>query len=791
MSKAPLAIALIARNAGKTLGACLDSIVPYAEQVLVCVDETTTDDTVQVAREHGAEVHEGLVVSEPHECPKHGKVMAQHFAKARQRSFDLLRKDLPWHGWIDADDIVQGGDKLAEVLARCGDVIGGVWLPYHYSRVGVDGPTATLFDRERIVRHSIGWAWQHRVHEILAPIGRPTESINWTRTDNVAIYHQGEGHDTEGSAKRNILLLEIDLEENPKDARAIFYMGNQYFALSEWQAAIYWYEQALEAENVYQRWQTAIYLSMAYERVGDLVKCKEFAHFALDIAPYHPEPYLRLAVAAMLMGDAQRCEFWTHLADSMAPAPFFAFKNPLDLSYNARVTLGQAYGANGQISRARAELEKAASVIPSPVVLEGIADFRQKEKEASLASAYTHVLAGLPDAARVEFAVPPDVWKFGRVRDTVVPVLLARRNGAQPRAIFYCGRSLEPWGPPSIDSTGIGGSETAVIQIAKRFAADGWRVDVYNEPDKYEGEYEGVGYWGLNRLRAGERADLLVSWRNPQAHSLPIDRRVSVLWQHDLNQGPSAGVDMAKWDKILAVSQWHADYLSNVYGLANTGFAPNGIDLDRFANPVKRVPWRCVYASSPDRGLGNLLRMWKTISAGEPGAELHIAYGWESFDKSIALGAQRLIPIKQDILTLLESTPQVKWRGRLPQDELAKLYQESYAWLYPTPFLEVSCISAMESLAGGCVPIVSTAGALPETVGDAGLLVPGNTYTQAWKEFYCACVRSILMTPGIRMPLSAKGKERAKELTWTHSYSEHWRPLVAGLLEGRKEMVTA
>lgn len=779
---ANISVAIIAKNAARTIAACLDSIVPYVEEVLVAVDNTSTDDTPAIAAEHGAKVIYGLKVSDWHECPQHGRVLAQHFANARQQSFELCRPDTAWWMWLDADDVVRGAEKLPELIAHLGPEVAGVWLDYHYSQTP-NGKTATLFQRERIVRKEVGWAWQHRVHEVLAPKDRPTEHVNWTSTREISVVHQGEGHDTAGSAKRNILLLEIDLEADPQDMRALFYLGNQYFALGEFAEAAHYYERATASDNVYQRWQTWVYLSYTYEKLGNGGGAVEAAHHALETVPFHPEPYYRLAALSCLRGDTQACEFWTMLGDQREEAPFFAFKNPMDRPFNARITLAQAYGNDGQISKARQQLERAAAVVPSPDIVEGIKQYRVAEEETLTADAYLRVLAAMDG----QTPPPPEsIWKFGRVRDALVPKMLSARPNTQPRIAFWCGRSAEHWAPPSLNTTGIGGSETAVVKIAERFARDGWRVDVYNEPDYLEGEYEGVGYWGLSRLAVAETADVLVSWRNPEAHQLPVQRRLSLLWCHDLNRGPGQGDALGKWDTVLGVSAWHAAYLSQVYGIDNVDCVPNGIDLDRFPAKVKKVPFRCVYASSPDRGLARLLQMWPTVVANEPAAELHIAYGWETFDKYIQMGRHDLAQQKQEVIGLLERTPQVVWRGRLPQDELARLYQESYLWLYPTSFLEVSCISAMEAMAGGAVPVTSAAGALRETIGGAGLIVDGNTYTQAWKDFWCLCARSALLSPEVRLPLAAKGRERAKALSWDASY-EQWKGITVQLLEGRKE----
>jgi hypothetical protein len=239
---------------------------------------------------------------------------------------------------------------------------------------------------------------------------------------------------------------------------------------------------------------------------------------------------------------------------------------------------------------------------------------------------------------------------------------------------------------------------------------------------------------------------------------------------------------------VLGVSEYHRRFLAEAYDLERVACVPNGIDLDRFDPTIKKIKGRCVYASSPDRGLLALLRLWPKIIGNEKRPELVIAYGFDNIDKWIASGRHDLAEFKAEVMALIEKTPQVVFRGRLPQDELAKLYCESYAWLYPSDFLETSAISAMEAMAGGCVPVCSSTGALKETVGDGGLVVwgPGRTrsnpYSSAWREFYVACARGVIFEVQTRMILRAKALERAKSLTWDQAYTAHWKPLIEGLL---------
>lgn len=356
-----------------------------------------------------------------------------------------------------------------------------------------------------------------------------------------------------------------------------------------------------------------------------------------------------------------------------------------------------------------------------------------------------------------------------------------------PRIIFWAPSGGEEWAPPVLNAQGLGGSETAVIKIADLFTKAGWRTDVYCHAGRYEGLHENTGYWEPERLRTDEECDVLVVWRNPAAHALPIRSHRKLLWLHDHNYGPAAQADLAAWPMVLGVSAYHADSLRRAYGIdpARISYVPNGIDLERF-DPTVRKKLQCVYASSPDRGLDLLLDLWPHIR-GDEDVDLHIAYGWQNYDNLIRLGRRDLVPFKEQMERKIKETEGVVWRDRLGQQELATLYSESYAMLYPSHFLETSCISAMEAMAGGCVPITSSAGNLKDVVGDAGIVVYGpnrtrsNPYSQAWRDFFCTVTKGVLFEMNTRRIAEARCRERAKLFTWERSFREFWLPLVEGL----------
>lgn len=799
--KPRLGWAIIAKDAEQTIAACLDSIRPVAEQIVVCVDERTTDKTARVAKRHGAQIHP-VKVSDWHECAQHGRVLAQHFAAARNASFSYLDQSLDWWCWIDSDDVFKGADKLADILDAVPPDHVGLWVPYHYATMKGGEYTNTLFHRERFLRPPVGWEWAYRVHEVVTP-KRPGP---WIMANDVAMYHQEGVHKTENSATRNLLCLEIDYEEDPRQSRTLFYLGNQYFAMGEWERAAYWYEQLGQLEldtnepvNVYELWQARCYQAMAFQKMNNLNMAMQACFGAIDSQPEHPEPYFILASIYTTLGHPQKALYWTEHGRRMKEPPFFVFKNPLDYSFNNRLPMSDALARMGRVAEARQELEQAYAALPDENVAAGIQHYAKIEQEAAEAQRFkdwalaTREYRGSEDTIIHAYtALSREVKGIQSVRDLVMPMIVSQRPDTQPSISFLATAGWEEWAPPKINETGLGGSETALVEIAYRFAQDGWKVDVFNNAGAYEGVYDGVGYWDARRGMA-RQPDIFVSWRIPPAFN---HGKHNILWAHDLHYGvdPGTQAQVAKWDRILGVSEWHAKMLRNYYELPEqrVSFVPNGIDLSRFKRDMRKIPFQCVYASSADRGLLQLLHLWPRIVAEESTARLKIAYGWDTVDRMIEAGRSDLAQFKDAVMQKISETPQVEFLGRLPQDRLADLYSESWLWLYPTNFLEVSCISAMEAMAGGCVPVTSAAGALKETVGQAGVVVTGQPHSFPWQDFYVQCAKGALFDANVRKPLEYAARNRAQDLTWDKAY-ERWLEHVSVLMEGAKEgeLVTA
>jgi tetratricopeptide (TPR) repeat protein/glycosyltransferase involved in cell wall biosynthesis/2-polyprenyl-3-methyl-5-hydroxy-6-metoxy-1,4-benzoquinol methylase len=285
---------------------------------------------------------------------------------------------------------------------------------------------------------------------------------------------------------------------------------------------------------------------------------------------------------------------------------------------------------------------------------------------------------------------------------------------ADARVVIFCPPTGQDWTPDSIRS-GIGGSETAVIRVAEEFAALGKRVTVYAE---CEGLWNGVRYRFAGDFRP-EPCEAFISWRTVGA--APLMREFAArrfIWAHDIHFG-DATAEQLDGITVVALSEWHKQFMAERYPGARIEVLGNGIDPERFTAAVEKQPHRMIYAHSPDRGLDVVLELFPRVRERFPDAELHVFYGFDM--------ARKKRPAFMAAVERMARHPGVTLHGWVGQERLAEEYLRAAVDYYPalTPadhqfdetgqqFPETYCISVVEAQAAGCVPITPAWGALGE-----------------------------------------------------------------------------
>jgi glycosyltransferase involved in cell wall biosynthesis len=188
-------------------------------------------------------------------------------------------------------------------------------------------------------------------------------------------------------------------------------------------------------------------------------------------------------------------------------------------------------------------------------------------------------------------------------------------------------------------------------------------------------------------------------------------------------------------DQVLVLSRYHARTLP-VRAQPWISVLPNAM-TETFFNDGPNEWSEFIYASAPNRGLEELLKVWPALrSALGATTRLRVYYGFSSsflkwgrdnhaggqhaFETWVAAMRSKLDALRDD---------GVEYVGMVDQEELSRAYARAGFFVYPTSFSETGCIALMKAMAMGAIPITSrlAASTLPELAGEWDLGPPADT----------------------------------------------------------------
>lgn len=262
----------------------------------------------------------------------------------------------------------------------------------------------------------------------------------------------------------------------------------------------------------------------------------------------------------------------------------------------------------------------------------------------------------------------------------------------------------KPWTGSTIYTEGLGGSESAVVYMARAMSRHGAQVTVLSHGTP--GTYEGVAYRHGSEFGAvlNESWDVVVVSRWTDALRYDWKTHHLAFWIHDLPFGDL----QLRCHEVITISEfqtsvWHL--APEVTFRSRNGFDPAAFFFDpRTPRDTNRLLW----VSNPDRGLPIAARIFQDCRKRWPSLELHVygraaVYGWDSKTE------RPFLPRKEDMENIFLHEP-------LNRQQLGVQMRKSWALFYPTYWHETSCMTAIEAQACGLPIISSPIGALPETV---------------------------------------------------------------------------
>ena len=735
---APVSICMIVKNEEKQLEECLKLLRPYVAEICI-VDTGSVDSTPDIARRYADKFETFTACND-----QDGRITS--FARARQRSYDLATQ--PWTMWVDGDDEVRGMDKLYDLIAkydaeRCGQPA-TVMLPYEYSHDS-HGNVTCYHMRERLSAPPGKFHWHGVIHETLAPDG---DAIFFQSEDIVFIHHRDDsGKIIEPGRNLRILKANYDVVGD-SDIRQLYYLGLEYGYIGDIENSIKFHKKYVELSAWDdERFLSCLKIAECYQALGQYEEAVQWSTKSLTIREGWGEAYFNLGRSYYYIAqrtsnrrDWERSVHFFRQGLACPPTKTILFINPMERAYEIHKFLNLALSNIGDVDGAMESVETALKVRPDDTDLLSNKRIYEVHRAKSIISEASNKLAFLGEISGEARQVIHDAMS------NRLPVLDMKRLDI----VFYVGPGFEPWNPESVNGTGIGGSETAVVYMARLLSRKGHRVRVYGDCRSIGGIFDDVEYLHYDAYH-DISCDVLITSRRPHAvdDGYRVRSRITLCWVHDVHFGEGlTATQSSRIDKFMCLSQWHKWYFLNKYqpaGLVKPEqvlVTRNGIDLSRFpSSGMARNAHRAVYSSSPDRGLATVLRIWPKIRKRVPDAELGVYYGFDNWEIAAASDAAQMTIIKNLRKSLKKSESiGVRYYGRTGQDQLAAEFLKSGVWVYPTDFSETSCITAMEAQAAGLKIVTSPIGALSETVGDRGIMIsegPGAKYQSEFVDAVC------------------------------------------------------
>jgi glycosyltransferase involved in cell wall biosynthesis len=334
--------------------------------------------------------------------------------------------------------------------------------------------------------------------------------------------------------------------------------------------------------------------------------------------------------------------------------------------------------------------------------------------------------------------------------------------------------STVPFHGRTLEDRALGGTETGVIRLAQALEELGHEVSVISQcpnPPLTKPLY-------LPRAQLPNilDTDILVVVREwlPVFSSIRSKRRL--FWTGDAPDQPQTlGLGdrrvVRAIDGLLTVSNWQADEIANASGFPRDKMwvVRNGVHPPYFEQSINRQRRRLIYSSTPYRGLVHLPRLFRRIREQVPDAELAVFSGYDVYaDRPGAVphGYSALVAELKNIRTELESIGGVLYSDSINQRDLAREFLSSSILAYPNTFAETGCITAMEAMRAGCVPVTTRLGALPETISDGGVLIDGLPGTPEYDDLFVSQSVKLLTDDEAWRRLSTRAVHCAKSYTW-------------------------
>lgn len=283
-----LSLCMIVRDNSRTLSACLESIRPWVDEIVV-VDTGSHDETPQIASSFGARLFY---------FP-----WCDDFSAARNES--LIHATGQWLFWMDSDDTIsqENGAKLRALADRSTNEspLAYIMQVYCPGPQGVQGEDVTVVDHVKMFRNHPEIRFEGRIHEqVLPAIRRLGGRIEWT---DIHVVHSGVEHTLEARRRkqdRDLRILGLELADHPEHTFHLFNLGMTYADMEEHERAVDALRRSLASAESQESHVRKVYALLVgcLTRLEKYQEAREVCDQGLSLFPKDSELNFRCGIVA-------------------------------------------------------------------------------------------------------------------------------------------------------------------------------------------------------------------------------------------------------------------------------------------------------------------------------------------------------------------------------------------------------------------------------------------------------------------------------------------------------------
>jgi tetratricopeptide (TPR) repeat protein len=398
---------MILKNEEKTIYKCLDSMKDFIDEWIIGIDDKTSDKTEEQVIKFFVDNKINYLYKESKQdklLDKRQKdvkitnylykyTWQDHFAKARNEGMNKATGDYilimdgheffptQWYGVTEKKDL-----PVREIMHKVKEKIANekpdeVFFQL-YQQPFIGQIPNNYFMQPRIYINRSEVKYNRAAHNCIVGTD-PKKSIHFPEV--LIIHDAPENNRIERKEQRiriNRINLKKDIQKNPKDTRALFYLGNTFLENKQFKEAIECFEKYLKYridENT-EKYQVLLHKALSHIQIEDYRNAKISLHMAISIDPLRRDAFSVLGDLYSKVKNYDRAIFYYNTALMINPKPSRMFSNGASYTWQPHQNIALAYKEKGDIQHAIAHLRAAYNYIPNSFWIDKIKKWTGNKK---------------------------------------------------------------------------------------------------------------------------------------------------------------------------------------------------------------------------------------------------------------------------------------------------------------------------------------------------------------------------------------------------------------------------